>query len=155
MNTRLRNLWETLRSTFWVVPALMTLVAAALSFALVTLDEAVQDRVLEHLGWFWVGGPEGARALLSTVAGSMITVAGVVFSVTIVALSLASSQFGPRLLRNFMRDTGNQIVLGTFTPRSSTACSCYGRFAGVTALSSCRPSRSQGGWCWRWPASAC
>jgi uncharacterized membrane protein len=44
----------------------------------------------------------------------MITVAGVSFSVMIVALTLASQQFGPRLLRNFMRDTGNQIVLGTF-----------------------------------------
>jgi uncharacterized membrane protein len=57
MNTRLRNLWETLRSTFWVVPALMALVAAALSLALVMLDEAVQDRVVEHVGWFWAGGP--------------------------------------------------------------------------------------------------
>ena len=44
----------------------------------------------------------------------VIGLAGVVFSITIVALSLASNQFGPRLLRNFMRDTGNQIVLGTF-----------------------------------------
>jgi len=60
------------------------------------------------------GDVEGARTLLSTVAGSMITVAGVSFSITMVALSLASSQFGPRLLMNFMRDTGNQIVLGTF-----------------------------------------
>jgi uncharacterized membrane protein len=114
MSTKLLNLWEALRSTFWVVPALMTLVAAALSFALIAFDEAVRDRALEHLGWIWAGGPEGARALLSTVAGSMIAVAGVVFSITIVALSLASSQFGPRLLRNFMRDTGNQVVLGTF-----------------------------------------
>jgi uncharacterized membrane protein len=107
MKTRLRNLWEVLRSTFWLVPALMTLVAAALSFALIALDEAVRDRVLEQAGWIWAGGPEGARELLSTVAGSMITVAGVVFSITIVALSLASSQFGPRLLGNFIRDTGN------------------------------------------------
>jgi uncharacterized membrane protein len=114
MKTRLRNLWEALRSTFWLVPALMTLGAAALSFALIALDEAVRSRVIQEVGWFWAGGPEGARELLSTVAGSMITVAGVVFSVTIVALSLASSQFGPRLLRNFMRDTGNQVVLGTF-----------------------------------------
>jgi uncharacterized membrane protein len=114
MKTRLRNLWEVLRSTFWLVPALMTLVAAALSFALIALDQAVRDRVLEQAGWIWAGGPEGARELLSTVAGSMITVAGVVFSITIVALSLASSQFGPRLLRNFIRDTGNQVVLGTF-----------------------------------------
>ena len=60
------------------------------------------------------GGPEGARSVLSLVASSMITVTGVVFSITIVALTLASQQFGPRLLRNFMKDRGNQIVLGTF-----------------------------------------
>jgi uncharacterized membrane protein len=107
MKTRLRNLWEVLRSTFWLVPALMTLVAAALSFALIALDEAVRDQMLEQAGWVWAGVPEGGRELLSTVAGSMITVAGVVFSITIVALSLASSQFGPRLLGNFIRDTGN------------------------------------------------
>ena len=52
--------------------------------------------------------------MLSTIAGSMITVAGVTFSITIVALTLASQQFGPRLLRSFLRDLGNQIVLGTF-----------------------------------------
>ncbi len=69
---------------------------------------------VDKLGWIYTRGPDGARAVLSTIAGSMITVAGVVFSVTIVALSLASNQFGPRLLRNFMRDRGNQIVLGTF-----------------------------------------
>jgi uncharacterized membrane protein len=114
MTTRLRTLAEALHATFWVIPVLMTLAAITLSFALVTLDEAVRDPALAQVGWIWHGGPEGARTLLSTVAGSMITVAGVVFSVTIVALSLASSQFGPRLLRNFMRDTGNQIVLGTF-----------------------------------------
>ena len=58
--------------------------------------------------------PEGARSVLSTIAGSMMTVAGVIFSITIVALNLASSQFGPRLLRNFMQDRGTQYVLGTF-----------------------------------------
>ncbi len=52
--------------------------------------------------------------MLGTIAGSMITIAGVVFSMTLVALSLASSQLGPRLLRNFMRDTTTQVVLGTF-----------------------------------------
>ena len=51
MSTKLLNPWEALRSTFWVVPALMPLVAAALSFALIAFDEAVQDRALEHLGW--------------------------------------------------------------------------------------------------------
>src|SRR3712207_4966988 len=65
-------------------------------------------------GWIYTGGAEGARTLLSAVAGSVITVAGVVFSITIGTLTQASMQFGPRLLRNFMRDTGNQLVLGTF-----------------------------------------
>src|SRR5690606_13717490 len=52
--------------------------------------------------------------MLTTIASSMIGVAGVTFSIAIAALTLAAGQFGPRLLRNFMRDLGNQIVLGTF-----------------------------------------
>ncbi|WP_291852481.1 DUF2254 domain-containing protein [Bradyrhizobium sp.] len=52
--------------------------------------------------------------MLSAIAGSMITVAGLTFSITMLTLQLASSQFGPRLLRNAMRDRGNQVVLGTF-----------------------------------------
>jgi hypothetical protein len=59
-------------------------------------------------------GPEGARLVLSTIAGSMITVASLVFSMTLVALTLASSQLGPRLITRFMRDRINQVVLGTF-----------------------------------------
>jgi uncharacterized membrane protein len=64
--------------------------------------------------WLFSGGGEGASAVLGAIAGSMITIAGVVFSLTLLALSLASQQFGPRLLRNFMRDRANQVVLGTF-----------------------------------------
>jgi uncharacterized membrane protein len=64
--------------------------------------------------WVSAGGADGARALLSTVAGSMVTVAGLGFSITIVALVLASTQFGPRLLSLFMRDTISQVILGTF-----------------------------------------
>jgi uncharacterized membrane protein len=64
--------------------------------------------------WASLNQPEGARTLLATVAGSMITVAGVTFSLTILAVSYATSHFGPRLLDNFMRDRGNQITLGTF-----------------------------------------
>jgi uncharacterized membrane protein len=93
----------------------MLIVACCLSLALIYVDV-----LLDKTGWidslnrFYPSKPEGARALLSTVAGSMITVAGVVFSITMVALTLASSQFGPRLLVNFLRDRGNQVVLGTF-----------------------------------------
>jgi uncharacterized membrane protein len=88
----------------------MTFLALCLALGSIVLDLATTERS----GWAYGGGPDGARAVLSAIAASMITVAGVAFSVTIVALTLASQQFGPRLLRNFMRDRGNQVVLGTF-----------------------------------------
>lgn len=113
-NARLAHLWDRLRTSYWFVPTLMTAGAIGLSFASVHIDEQVKAEWVRTVGWIWAGSPEGAREVLSTIAGSMITVAGVAFSITIVALTLASSQFGPRLLRNFVRDLGNQVVLGTF-----------------------------------------
>ena len=114
MNAKLANLWDRLLSSLWFIPTLMAVLAVGLSFATISLDQQVRYEFLNRIGLVWAGGPDGAYALLSTVAGSMITVAGTVFSISIVALTLASSQFGPRLLRNFLRDTGNQVVLGTF-----------------------------------------
>ena len=115
MKARLLNLWEKLRTSFWFVPTLMSAVMAAASAGTVAIDNSALGSKLEHsIGWLWSGGADGARSLLSTVASSMITVAGTVFSITIAALTLASSQFGPRLLRSFTRDLGNQVVLGTF-----------------------------------------
>lgn len=115
MKTRLLNLWGSVRVSFWFLPGLMVFAAIALSVVIVALDRRLElDANYSLFGFLYTVGPEGARSLLSTIAGSMITVAGVAFSITIVALTLASSQFGPRLLRNFMQDTGNQVVLGTF-----------------------------------------
>ncbi len=108
------KLWDRLRTSFWFVPAAMACLAVALAIGAIALDKAVGDDLLERLSWSYSGGAEGASVLLGTVAGSMIAIAGTVFSMTLVAMSLASSQFGPRLLRNFMRDTANQLVLGTF-----------------------------------------
>lgn len=84
-----------------------------LAFSMLALERSEMVKTAE-LSWIYQGGPEGARGLLSAVASSMVTVAATAFSITIVALQLAASNFGPRLLRNFMQDTGNQIVLGTF-----------------------------------------
>lgn len=114
MKTRIFNLWYAFHSSYWFVPTLMATLAIIAAFGTTALDEALPPDVTRYLGWLYNGGPEGARTLLSTVAGSMITTVGVVFSITIVVLSLTSSQFGPRLLGNFMRDTGTQVVLGTF-----------------------------------------
>lgn len=87
---------------------------AILSFILIETDKSLQSSALLKGGWVYGGSLEGARLILSTIAGSMATIAGVVFSITIVALSLASSQFGPRMIWNFMHDMRNQVVLGTF-----------------------------------------
>lgn len=113
MKTHLGIFWDSLRTSFWFVPTLMVSVAIALALTTITFDE-LGVSLVNKFSWTYTRGPEGARAILSTVASSMMTVAVTAFSITIVALQLASSQFGPRLLRNFMRDTGNQIVLGTF-----------------------------------------
>lgn len=114
MKTQLLKYWDRLRSSFWFVPTAMACLAVALAFVAVDVDKAVTADWLQSLAWIYSGGAEGASLLLGTVAGSMIAIAGTVFSMTLVALSLASSQLGPRLLRNFMRDTTNQVVLGTF-----------------------------------------
>lgn len=107
--------WDSLRGSFWFLPSLMVVAAIGLSLMMIHLDKAAEtQRLVETLGWTFSRGPEGSRALLAMVAGSMLTIASVSFSITIVALQLASSQFGPRLLRNFMRDRGNQIAIGTF-----------------------------------------
>ncbi len=112
MKSRLRTGWQELRTSLWFVPLLMTASAGLLAL----LTTAVDSWFPELAGSIWLrwSEPQGAREILSTIAGSMITVAGVTFSITIVAMTLAASQFGPRILRSFMRDTGNQVVLGTF-----------------------------------------
>lgn len=113
MNIKLSKHWDSLRTSLWFIPSLMVAGAIALSFLTIALDEGDREW-LKTFGWTYTRGADGARAILSSIAGSMITVATTAFSIVIVALQLASGQFGPRLLRNFMRDIGNQIVLGTF-----------------------------------------
>ncbi|KIN71479.1 DUF2254 domain-containing protein [Sulfitobacter guttiformis] len=112
--TRVTALWGRLNSSFWFVPAAMALSAIALSFVLIEVDGLLDVAQSDRPGALFTFGPEGARATLSVIASSMITVASLIFSITMLSLQLASSQFGPRTLGNFMRDRSNQIVLGTF-----------------------------------------
>lgn len=115
MKARLLTWAEHLSQSFWAVPGTMAVMAALMALGTSWLDRKLFEEVDSQFWWLFTAGPDGARAVLSTIAGSTITVAGVVFSITIVALSLASQQYGPRLLRNFMKDRGTQMTLGTFT----------------------------------------
>ncbi|EIC20750.1 DUF2254 domain-containing protein [Thiorhodovibrio frisius] len=114
MITKLQHAWQSMRSSFWFVPALMVVDAVVLAIVLITLDTNIDLHLAARWPLIFGTGAAGARGLLTTVASSMITVAGLVFSITLVALSLTSSQYSSRVIRNFMRDRVNQWVLGVF-----------------------------------------
>ena len=111
---RLTQLSNTLRSSFWFVPSLMVAISIVLATVLVEAESAVSDRWLAQWPRLFGAGAEGARQMLSTLAGSMMSVMGVTFSMTLVALALASSQYTSRILRNFMGSRATQSTLGIF-----------------------------------------
>jgi uncharacterized membrane protein len=115
MTARIRKLLSDLSEAFWLLPGLLVAAGVVLALVLVAMDrDGRMPSWLPEGIWLYDGGATGARTLLGAVAGSTIGVAGTVFSITIAALSLAAGQMGPRLLRNFMRDRGNQVTLGFF-----------------------------------------
>ncbi|MEO5579288.1 MAG: DUF2254 domain-containing protein [Gemmatimonadaceae bacterium] len=102
-------------ATLWFIPTLLVVSGAGLAVVLVQISPQIDPAVLEKFPRVFGASPESARGMLVAIAGSMITVAGVTFSITIVAVTQASAQFSPRILRNFMRDRPSQIVLGGLT----------------------------------------
>jgi uncharacterized membrane protein len=105
---------EVLRTNLWLVPAIEVLAAVILFVITYSLDRAAYDGAFRVPGWAISGSADVARTVLTAIAAAVITVVGVVFSIVIVALTLTSTQFGPRMLRNFIRDRGTQVTLGTF-----------------------------------------
>ena len=112
--SKLRIQLEALRSNLWFVPTLIVVGAVGLAAGLIEMDWVSRQELVTRWPRIFGAGADGSRALLSAIASSMITVAGVTFSITVVALALASSQYTSRILRNFMRDRANQAVLGVF-----------------------------------------
>ncbi|MBZ4420931.1 DUF2254 domain-containing protein [Myxococcus sp. RHSTA-1-4] len=112
MNQRLARLTERIGTSYWLVPSLCVAGAIGLSQGVGAVDARLPQH--EHAWYLFRGGPEGARSVLSAVASSMMTFAGLVFSVTILVLQQASNQFSPRILRNFLRDRRSQFSLGIF-----------------------------------------
>jgi uncharacterized membrane protein len=116
MRLDFRSEWrrEALRTNLWLVPMLDVVGAILLFVVTVSIDRAAYHGTIMLPSWVISGTADASRQILTTIAAAVITVIGVVFSVVIVALTLASTQFGPRMLRNFMRDRGTQWTLGTF-----------------------------------------
>src|SRR5271169_2630611 len=105
---------EVLRTSLWFVPAIEVAAAVVLFAVTLTADRAAYRGDFGLPGWVISGSADAARQILTTIAAAIITVVGVVFSIILVTLTLASTQFGPRMLRNFIRDRGTQVTLGTF-----------------------------------------
>ena len=114
MIVRARRYWSGLRESFWFVPTLIVALSIVLAIVLIATDSTGPRSWMDHWPRLFGAGAEGARGMLSTIAGSMMTVVGVTFSMTLVVLALASSQYTSRILRNFMRDRVTQVVLGIF-----------------------------------------
>ena len=106
--------WEALRTTLWFVPAVLIALGTVFFFVTFRIDVAAYFHQIELPTWLRSGSSESGREVLIAIAAAIITVVGVVFSITILALTLASQQFGPRMMRNFVRDLGNQVTLGVF-----------------------------------------
>ena len=111
---RLTNLWQQLIGSYWFIPTACVLVGILLAPILVTIDQHFNRDMVREITFAFTGDDDAARAIMTTIAGAVLGVAGTTFSITIAVLSMASSQFGPRLLRNFLTDTPNQFVLGAF-----------------------------------------
>jgi uncharacterized membrane protein len=102
------SLREYVRGSLWVLPTLSVLAALAAGALLSSVSTGPRSPLA------FQGTPDDARTLLLGIAGTMVTVIALLLGLTVVALQLSSTQFSPRLLRNFLRDRPNQVVLSAF-----------------------------------------
>ncbi|MGA0560058.1 DUF2254 domain-containing protein [Larkinella sp. VNQ87] len=114
MNTRLRQSWQQLQESLWFVPGIMVLFSFGLAYGLVEFDDTTNWQGAKRFPLLFGNGADGARGMLSAIASSMLTVAALAFSLTLATITQVSSQYSPRVLRNFMRDRVNQFIMGYF-----------------------------------------
>lgn len=111
---RLKNLWQRLIGSYWFIPTSFVILGIILAPLLISIDQRFDRETVSNIRFTFTGEADAARSIMTAIAGAVLGVAGTTFSITIAVLSMASSQFGPRLLRNFLTDTPNQFVLGAF-----------------------------------------
>jgi uncharacterized membrane protein len=111
---KIRQFLIILRSSLWFIPGLMIISSIILAFFLIEVDSNVKDEWLVAYPRIFGLGADGSRGMLTAIAGSMLTVSALAFSLTLSIIAHASGQYTPRILRNFMRDKVNQFILGYF-----------------------------------------
>ena len=111
---KIAKAYDNIRASMWLIPSALVFASVILSTILLVVDATVARGLTRDLRWLFSGTADGARTILSVIAGSLITVIAVAFSITILAIQQAATHYSPRLLRNFTRDRGNQVVLGTY-----------------------------------------
>lgn len=112
---RIRNITVWLRAQLWLIPLLMSILALALAWWLLTSGAALLEGWTDpDLWWLYSGDARSARDLLSSLLSGLMTMTSLIVSVTFVILTLAANQLGPRLIATFMADRQIQVVLGLF-----------------------------------------
>ncbi|HVM30993.1 MAG TPA: DUF2254 domain-containing protein [Candidatus Limnocylindrales bacterium] len=110
---RVDEILRYLRESLWFIPGILAISSLVVAGLLVLVDTHLGETGQE-IPFIYAGSVDGAREVLSTIAMSMLTFTGLVFSITMLVLQAASSQLSPRVLRTFLRDRSNQVVLGMF-----------------------------------------
>ena len=106
---------DAFRSQLWPLPVAAVLLAVLAGVLVPLLDERVDESFSGAAARIWFGGgPDAARSVLTAVAGSLVTLTSLTFSLTVVTLQLASGQFSPRLLRTFNQDRFVHVTLALF-----------------------------------------
>lgn len=157
MNKRalLLKLAQDMRASYWFIPANMVLFAIVLAYGSEWLDHNAEILPFQFPESLIDTQVEGARSTLSTIATSVIGVTGVMFSMTIVAVSFAAGNYGPRLIGNFMRNRGNQISLGILIATFVYALLILRAVQDPPKRPKSRPSCRNTPCCWRcWAASS-
>jgi uncharacterized membrane protein len=108
---RVSKLLIHLRSSLWFVPVLCVLAGALLAFGTIALDRLFD---YEAIPKGLVGGPDAATAILATIAASMVSLAALVLTITMVVVQLAMGQFSPRIVQRVLRDKPSQLAIGLF-----------------------------------------
>jgi len=112
--TRLKQIWIGIKDSFWFIPTIINLFVVAFAFFVIKMDRRIGELDHPFVSQYFKFQVESIRTFLATIAGSMMTIAGVVFSITILVLAQTAGQYSSRVLRNFMRNKTNQIILGVF-----------------------------------------